>query len=250
MSDPPRRLRVFPDAGTLARAAASWTLERLAESFALRGRAAVALSGGNSPVPLLEALATSPLAEWAHWPELECYWVDERAVGPEDPGSNYGLARRHLLYRLPVPPRRVHRMRGEVHDLDAEARRYAGLLAPWREAGVPRLDVLLLGVGTDGHVASLFPGSPLLDETHAWVSVAEAPPPYPRRLTVTPPVLDAARNAAFVVTGPSKREVLRALFAPHPEASRLGGLPAARLRRRAHTEWFADAEAAAESAGG
>jgi len=171
------------------------------EAIAARGRFSLALSGGSLATLCFPALSEAPIS----WSKVRFFWADERALPPEDPESNYGLAERLLLSRLPGAPT-VHRVAGESGDLEAEARRYETLI----ECDGP-LDLILLGVGPDGHVASLFPGHPLLLERERRVAaVFDAPKPPPRRLTLTLPTLLEARAVIVVATGASKAEVLRA----------------------------------------
>ena len=176
----------------------------------------LAISGGRTPEVMFRQLALPTMQGWPVWPALHVFWADERAVEPDDPDSNYRLAWDSFLAKAPVDPARVHRMRGEAPDLDAEARRYeeeelgawAGNASP-ASGVVPRLDLVLLGMGPDGHTASLFPESPALAQSQRWVVAAPGPPPHVRRLTVTLPVLNAARAVLFLVTGREKAEAVR-----------------------------------------
>jgi 6-phosphogluconolactonase len=132
---------------------------------------------------------------------VEIYFGDERAAPPTDPASNYRMAREALLDRVGLPPERVHRMEADAPDLEAAAARYAALLPD-------RLDVLVLGMGPDGHTASLFPRSPALRETEKRVVPATSPVPPVHRLTITPPVIAAARRVAVITAGASKAPVV------------------------------------------
>jgi 6-phosphogluconolactonase len=187
----------------------------LRPAAAERTRVGLAISGGRTPEVVFRQLALPTMQSWPVWPSLHVFWVDERAVPPDDPDSNYRLAWDTFLAKAPLDPARVHRIRGEAPDLDAEARRYEGELAEWSGASapvvgeVPRLDAVLLGMGPDGHTASLFPGSPALAETRRWTVAAPGPPPHERRLTLTFPLLNAARAALFLVTGREKAETVR-----------------------------------------
>ena len=165
------------------------------------GGCTLALSGGSTPRRAYELLAAeSGLA----WDRVDVYFGDERAVRSDDPQSNYRMVREALLDRLAGAPR-VHRMEAEAADLDAAARRYEEQLPE-------RMDVLVLGMGADGHTASLFPGSPALHEARRRVVPVEAPASPPRRLTITPPVIAAARQVIVVVSGADKAaSVARAL---------------------------------------
>lgn len=175
---------------------------------ALRAQTAprLAVPGGRSAAAVFDALAALPPDDRPDWTRVELFFVDERAVPPTDAESNDRLARERLVERVGIPDRRVHRMRGEDPDLERAARDYEA------ELGGP-LDVVLLGVGEDGHIASLFPGSPLLRERARRVAaVYDSPKPPPRRLTITPRVLEEARERIVIAEGESKRgAVLRAL---------------------------------------
>ena len=215
----------------LAQTAADWIVRVLADTIAARGHATLALAGGRTPEPVYRALAAPPVRERVEWPRVEFYFGDERAVPPDDPASNYRLAYRTLFEHLPADPARIHRMPAELRDLEAAAEAYARLLPP-------QLDLLLLGMGADGHTASLFPRSPVLAERRL-VAVAQAPYPPPVRLTITPPVIRAAERIAVLVTGSDKAAmVTRALTGPPaPEE-----VPVQLAR---HGTWFLDRAAAA-----
>ena len=196
-----------------------------------QGSCSIALAGGNTPRPVYGLLASKPLVDQVDWTRVSVYWGDERAVPPDSPDSNYGMAREVLLSRVPVPPAQVHRMEAERADIESAARDY--------ERRLPEaLDVLVLGVGPDGHRASIVPGSPLMKEPRRVAAVLDSPKPPPRRLTITPPVIAAARAVVVVATGADKARVIaRALDGPeHPVE-----LPVQLARRGA---WFLDRAAA------
>jgi 6-phosphogluconolactonase len=173
-------------------AAAEATADRLAE--AARAGLEIALTGGSTPRRAYELAA---LRE-PDWSRAGAWWGDERCVPPEDERSNYRLARKSLIDRLSSPPR-VHRIRGELEPADAAAAEYE------RELGETRLDLVLLGLGPDGHVASLFPGAPTLEERERRVVAAEAGlEPFVPRVTLTLPVLCSGRSVLFLVTGEEK----------------------------------------------
>jgi 6-phosphogluconolactonase len=219
---------VAADEDQLARVAAEWLAEQVKHSVGRGGRCALALSGGSTPRPAYERLAAQP---GVPWPSVEVYFGDERAVPPTDPVSNYRMAREALLDRVGLPPERVHRMEADDPDLEAAAARYAALLPD-------PLDLLVLGMGQDGHTASLFPGSPALRESARKVVPARAPVPPIPRLTITPPVIAAARRVAVIVAGAAKAPVVaRVLRGPwRPEE-----LPAQLAR---HGTWLLDRAAA------
>lgn len=189
-----------------ARAAAERILCEVRESIGARGRCHLALAGGSTPRPIYRALAA--MDGQVPWKEIEFWFGDERCVPPEDPESNYKAALGDFRGDGPGDGERFHRMQGERPPEEA-ARAYDGVLPD-------RLDVLLLGMGEDGHTASLFPGSPALSERRRRVvAVADAPKPPARRLTVTPPVIGSARRVLVLVTGEAKAAmVARALEGP------------------------------------
>ena len=189
---------IAADEHELARVAAAWIAEEVRQAVGRDGRCALALSGGSTPRPAYERLALDPAVRWAG---VEVYFGDERAVPPTDPASNYRMARETLLDRVGLPAERVHRMEADAPDLDAAAARYAVLLPD-------RLDVLVLGMGPDGHTASLFPRSPVLRETQKKVAAAQGPVAPFRRLTITPPVIAAARRVAVITTGAAKAPIV------------------------------------------
>lgn len=213
--------RIVVESQELPHTAAAWIANAIMQAIRNNGRCSIALSGGKSPQPIYAELAAS--FREIPWKNVDVYFGDERAVPPTDPMSNYGMARASLLDRVPVPAANVRRMEGERADLDAAARDYERLLPP-------AFDVLLLGIGPDGHTASLFPGAPTLDERTRRVVAADSPFPPPRRLTITPPVIAAARQTAMIVTAGDKAGIVqRALEGPRdphalPSQLALGGV--------------------------
>jgi len=186
-----------------ARVAAERLGRVIEDAAAHAGRAQVALAGGNTPRAVYQALSQIRLP----WDRVEIYFGDERAVPPSDQQSNYRMACETLLGAVPIPPAQVHRITAERADLDAVANDYAALLPD-------RLDLIVLGIGADGHTASLFPGSPALDERVRKVVVVDAPKPPHRRLTMTPPVIESAQVLIVLAEGAAKAAaVARALSA-------------------------------------
>lgn len=237
---------VCPDADGVAQLAAARFVQ-LSDRFAkAEGKFCVALAGGSTPLPLYRLLATSPLRERIPWSRVHLFWGDERAVPPTHPESNYGAAHRELLTRVPLPAENVHRMVAEAADLDGAARQYASTLRRHLrldDAGYPRFHLVLLGLGTDGHTASLFPDERAPENTAAWVVVTTAPGatgPAARRLTLTLGVLNAAHHVIFMVTGREKADVLW-----HVVEDPAANLPAQRVRpRQGERLILADAAAA------
>ena len=177
-----------------------------AEAIRDRGRFLVALSGGETPRPLYERLAAS--TEF-NWPAIHVFWADERCVAPTDERSNYRMIRQALLDRVKIPADRIHCIEGERRPLDA-ADTYELVLREvlgWEG----RLDLILLGIGADGHTASLFPRHQALVETDRWVVPVHAPADPAWRVTITLPLINAARHVLFLVAGTKKAEAVRAL---------------------------------------
>jgi 6-phosphogluconolactonase len=185
-----------------------------ADRFAAEVRAAIAarkqfscaLPGGSVAETFFPVLARAPVA----WDQVEFFWGDERAVGPDDPDSNYGLAKRLLLDPVRADPRRIHRIAGEGGDLEAAARAYEEEMV--RALGdPPRIDLVVLGLGPEGHVCSLFPGHPLLRERFRRVAaITDSPKPPPRRVTFTMLPLELAETVCVAGFGDSKAEAIRA----------------------------------------
>jgi 6-phosphogluconolactonase len=233
---PGPRPRVFADAALAADAAARLVGEASVRCIEERGEFRLAVPGGRSVAGVFDRLVREPERSQVDWTRVTLLFADERAVPPAHPDSNYRLVRIALLDPLGDPLPRVRRMRGEAADLAAAAREYDA------EMVVPA-DLVLLGLGEDGHVASLFPGSPLLAESRRRVALVEdSPKPPARRLTLTPRALAEAREGAVVIaTGAAKAAAARAALAePGGPASEC---PARLLRGAA---WLLDAAAAAQ----
>ena len=174
----------------------------------------VALSGGTTPAALYRALSSLLYRTQVDWLNIEFFFGDERAVPPDHPDSNFRLASESLFRPAGIPSGQIHRMRAEMEDLNAAAELYSRELGPSATKDLPRFDLVLLGLGPDGHTASLFPNSAVLEERTRWVvPIFDSPKPPPRRLTLTLPVLNAARQVIFLVSGkdkaPAVREVLK-----------------------------------------
>jgi 6-phosphogluconolactonase len=225
-------LRVVADPEAVAREARREIVAAMVAAREASRPFALGLSGGSTPQRLYELLAEDASLDWSG---VRFFWGDERCVPPDDPESNYRQAHDALLSRIHAAE--VHRMRGEAHP-ETAAREYEAVLE-----GLGDLDLVLLGVGADGHTASLFPGSPALEEASRLVVPVRAPAGVtPRgRLTLTLPALARARRALFLVSGPSKREILAVLREGSAEAR---CLPAARVRARESVSWIADRAAA------
>jgi 6-phosphogluconolactonase len=221
---------------------ANWIAAQARHAVDDHGSFSIALSGGSTPRLLNEMLAGREWRDRIDWSAWDVYFADERACPPDDPASNYALAETTLLSQVPVDPGRVHRMPAERDDLDAAAAEYSDLLArslPASAEGAPRLDLVLLGLGENGHTASLFPGTPALDVTDRWATRGLADYAPFDRITLTYPTINAAAAVGFMVTGAGKHEALA--------ATARGEVPASRIRPAdGMLVWFLDAAAAAE----
>lgn len=179
------------------------------------GRFRVALSGGSTPRLLYQTLAGSPYAKRLDWERVEFYFGDERCVPPDHPDSNFRLAEETLFRQLNIPTERIFRMQGEAEEPERAARDYEALLRKQFSAPAPqwpRFDLILLGLGDDGHIASLFPQSPALEEKTRAVVATWAPQGVRERLTVTLPVINQAQTIVFVVTGARKAAAVRTVL--------------------------------------
>jgi 6-phosphogluconolactonase len=229
------KLIVTKDREELRRVAAEILARKIHLAVQARGRCSLALSGGSTPGPVYAELGDSDLAKKVSWSQLEIYFADERAVPMDHPDSNYRLVKDTLLRSHPEVLGQVFRMPADAPDRDQAAKRYA------RKMPDP-FDLLVLGMGPDGHTASLFPGSAALDEAENLVVAVTAPKPPPERMTITPPVLGRARSIVVLASGEEKADVLaRALNGP-PDAR---AVPAQLARRGT---WIVDQAAAAKLA--
>jgi len=234
------RFTVLRDPATVAEATADRFVTTARAAIEERGVFRVALSGGSTPKQVYPLLLEPARRDQVDWGAVEFFWGDERAVPPDHPESNFGVAYGMLISQLPsVRQDRIHRMPAEAPDLDAAALSYESelrLAFGARGDEPPAFDLIWLGMGPDGHTASLFPGSVGLEERHRWVIANFAPSQDAWRMTLTFPVLNAGRDVLFVVTGADKADALREI--------RAGGsdLPAARVDGD-QVEWIVDAAA-------
>ncbi len=244
-------LLVVADQAALAQEAAKWVVAIADEAVARCGRFTVALAGGSTPKHLYSLLATESYRTRLPWRETHVFWGDERAVPPEHPDSNFGMARATLLSRIPILANQVHRMQAEQVDLNAAAGEYEADIA--RAFAVrppdepPAFDLILLGLGTDGHTASLFPYSEALQETKRWVAPNYIPALKANRLTLTAPILNRTALILFLVSGVEKAAALQAVLEGPPDPERF---PAQLIRPVAgRLVWLVDQAAAGRLAG-
>lgn len=225
-----RQVIVCPDADAVAREGARLFVDAARRAIAERGRFCVALTGGRSPIPMYRLLASEEFRDQIDWRHARVFWSDERAVPPTHRESNYALAHREWLSRVAVVASNVYRMQAERPDVEAAAADYEALVRtlvpPDAAAPLPCFDLVLLGMGDDGHVASLFPGAPELAEAQRLVCATQTEHAGWRRLTFTLPLINAARRVMFLITGESKAAPLRQMM----ESDREPSLPAARVR--------------------
>ncbi len=238
MAPTPARVEVAKDPETLAHRVAQWITDLAVSS---RGRFAICLSGGSTPRRLYQLLGDAPYRDALPWERVHWFWGDERFVPWDHPDSNYGMVHAAMLARVPAPPQNIHGIGTASTPPDA-AGAYERVLKSYYGAEAlyparPLFDVEILGLGPDGHTASLFPGTSVLEERDRWVAEvigarAEA------RITLTYPVLESSRHSAFLVAGTEKREMLARALAGDE------ALPAARVSPVGNLTWFVDEAAA------
>ncbi|HLQ30999.1 MAG TPA: 6-phosphogluconolactonase [Ktedonobacteraceae bacterium] len=207
------QIAIFPDTNTLSQQAAQYIVRLASEAIVTRGRFTIALSGGSTPKILYGLLGTEPYRGQINWASVEIFWSDERCVPPDSADSNYALAQEVLLSKIPIPANQVHRMPADQPDREAASREYTSeMQRTFGTNGIPSFDLLQLGMGPEGHTASLFPHQESLHEQQRLVMPVIVPKPPPPRLTFTPPLLNAARHVLFLVTGSEKAEAIQAVL--------------------------------------
>ncbi|TFK40947.1 6-phosphogluconolactonase [Crucibulum laeve] len=234
----------FPDPDALVDSLASFIVKAQKDSVDKKGRFTIALSGGSLP-KMLRGLINNPAVKWNKW---QVYYVDERVVPLDHPDSNHRACTEHLFSKVPIPSENIHpldpSLLNDLEDLsDSYEKELIREFAQKDSARFPVFDLILLGMGPDGHTASLFPGHELLSEEDRWVAyVDDSPKPPPKRITFTYPVINHAARVAFVAAGKEKADTLKSIL-DDPEA----GLPSARVRPvfPGQLYWFVD-DAAAE----
>lgn len=235
-------IRIFSDVETLSRAAADLFVEQAAQAINQRNRFLVALNGGGTPVRLFQLLATA-YRDQVDWSRVHVFWGDERCVPPDDPGSSYGQARELLLSRVSIPEGNIHHVRGELEP-EAAAEEFTRVLKDFADEGFdwPRFDLAYLGMGEDGHTASLFPGSPV-NETELVIPVTAQYQDRPaNRVTLTPTVFNLAGMVIFMVTGEKKADTLAEVLSDSYNPARY---PAQRINpKNGELIWLVDEEAA------
>lgn len=234
------RVEVYDNADALFRAASEKIAAMLEAALRERGTASFVLTGGNTPKPFYELLADSPYHERLDWSHIQFFWGDERCVPPDSPESNYGVAWKALISKLPVASENVHRIPGEMDDPEKAALQYeAEIRRIIPDSSPPSFDVVLLGMGEDGHTASLFPGTHWNEER--WVVANHATGRLTaNRVTMTPRLLNAARNVLFLISGAAKAKALAGVL-EDPASD----YPAKRIQPPSgNLTWMVDKEAA------
>lgn len=244
------KVNIYPSRDELSVDLAEHVAQLAAAACAGRGRFCIALSGGSLMDIVSPALCSAPLRGSIDWSSWHVFWVDERWVPWSSPESNYGLARDRFFSRVPIPREQIHGMDNSL-DPAATAGTYASVLAKvfqLRQGRMPRFDLILLGVGDDGHTASLFPNHPVLAETRAWVApVLDAPKPPPIRITMTLPLINKSRNVVFVAAGSGKTDIVAKVLNPQMQKQKQK-MPAQLVNPSdGELQWFIDRAAAAES---
>lgn len=232
-----QRARVYPDLDTLSHAASEECVRVATEAASTRGRCLIALSGGHTPERAYQIWSTE-YREKMPWAKTHFFWGDERFVGADDPKSNYRMAREALFKNAPVPPENIHPIPTNFPQADEAAKEYEKVLRTFIADSGPSFDVMLLGLGVEGHTASLFPGSPALAEQKRWAVGVKAQAEPPVRISLTFPILRRARATYFLVAGADKAEIVAQLR--RDTDSETQKLPVAMLQPEGEVIWFLD----------
>jgi 6-phosphogluconolactonase len=229
-------LKVYPDAEALSHAAAALFVEQ-AQGVP---HFSVSLSGGSTPKRVYELLAQPPYRDQVPWDKVHLFWGDERCVPADDPRSNFRMTRLALLDHVPIPPGQVHPIRGDIEPADA-AREYEAVVRSFFGGAPPRFDLILLGLGDNGHTASLFPHTPVLHEMTRWVKEVYVDEVGMWRITMTVPLLNQGKLVAFLLAGAGKTTVLREVREGPRDTERL---PAQLIAPSGELYWMVDKAAA------
>jgi 6-phosphogluconolactonase len=235
--------RIYSDVEVLSKAALGELLQAMRVAVKQRGRFAVALAGGHTPARMYKLWADAANhGVRTQWDRVHLFWGDERYVPQDDPMSNYAMAHESLISHVPIPAANVHPMPTDLPQAQAAAEAYESDLRKFFETAPPSFDLQLLGLGVEGHTASLFPDSPALEEKERWVAAVKVPAKPPQRLTLTLPVLNQGRHTLFLVSGKDKRKIIGALRSERgPNSSQY---PAGRIRPTGQVLWLLDEAAA------
>lgn len=228
------KIQIYPDLDSLSEAAAGMFAQAASAAIQARGKFLVALAGGNTPRETYRILAQAPYLQSVDWDRVHFYFGDERWVAEGDPESNEGMARGALLSHVPVNPNHVYPMYQPGKSVKEACQIYENLL---RETAPDGLDLVLLGMGDDGHTASLFPGIPELHEESKWVVPTQSPKGVPQRISLTVPALCAAKEIAFLVSGEAKAKEFQLATGNDPATYPPSGVVA---HRSANAIWLVD----------
>jgi 6-phosphogluconolactonase len=203
-------IQVYPTNEGIVKAAANIFIDLASTAISDRGSFSVVLSGGGTPQPLYEFLAADKSADFLEWSRIHFFWGDERTVPPDNPESNYRQAYQTLLGPRLIQPGNIHRIKGELDPVKA-ARIYQKEISDWTQTSPPSFDLVTLGMGGDGHTASLFPGTKVVSNPgdYQWVAANRIPQQDTWRITLTPQLINAARTVIFLVSGQNKAETLK-----------------------------------------
>jgi 6-phosphogluconolactonase len=234
------QIQIHPTTTELTNAAAAAIEKTITSALEARHTCTLALSGGTTPRDVYARLVTAP-HDKIDWRHVHLFWGDERTVPPDDPDSNYKMAETALLKHITIPRENVHRIRGGT-DPKTAASEYSRVIRDTMPAGPPRFDLVLLGVGADGHTASLFPGTGAIGEDGAPVAAVYVPSLGTWRITLTLPAINAARRVIFMASGKSKADIVRRLFSLDAPTD---DLPASLVRPHdGEVIWMLDKDAA------
>jgi 6-phosphogluconolactonase len=233
-------LQIFTDMAALCHAAATHWVDLANQAVRQHGSFHVALSGGSTPRQLHQTLCQQEFSTRAPWQQVHVYWGDERAVAPEHADSNYRMARETLLDHVPIPPDQIHPMVTGAQNLAAQADAYHDLLKrnlAADDTDVPGFDLVLLGLGGDGHTASLFPGTDILTVNDRWAATVYVPQLDSWRVSLTLPVFNAARHVMVLVSGVDKADIVHDLFTQAPDEP---SYPIQRIQPAGEMTWYLD----------
>ncbi len=237
-----KKIQVYDTKEKLAEAATNLIIGTIDDAVQNHGRCAIALAGGNTPRAIYRLLADEQFKSRIDWNALHLFWGDERTVPPDHPESNFGMAQEALLSRVPLPEENNHRIRGEIPPQEA-SEKYTNDLRLFFLNQPPQLDLILLGIGDDGHTASLFPGTEAVTEAKKPVAAVFVPKLDTWRVTMTLPLINSAKKIAFIVSGSSKSQIVGNLLRLDKPESKW---PASLVRpENAIPQWLLDVEAAA-----
>ena len=242
-------IRVFSDQQKLGIAFAERWIILSDQVIAARGQFHVALTGGSTPRRLYEILASAEFVDRVAWRQVHIYFGDERCVPPDHVDSNFRMANEALLRHVPIPAEQIHRMQGEISDAHEAARAYVDILvthAPIGADGNVKFDLVLLGLGTDGHIASLFPATPILQEREQLAAAVYVEKLQSWRISVTLPTINNARQILMLVAGEAKAEIVRLALEKEPQSP---PLPVQMIAPAGGMDWYLDQAAAQQIAG-